>query len=325
MLEKYIESERKRYIIKRSIQIIPVIILATFIAFTFMRMGTSPAERHLGRHATDEAIQAFNERHGLDRPLHMQYIDWVSDLFRGDLGESIRYGSPVSSLVIQRGGVTVQLMGLMLLIAISLGVLTGVIGALHHNTWIDYLCTFQSLVWISTPDFLLAIIFIFIFALTLGWFPGSGYRGIEYLILPALAMGLRFQAMIARITRSSMLNVLNQDYINVAKTKGLKRSIVIIKHALRNALIPVVTVIALHIPMIFGGAMVTEQVFNIAGMGRLILEGVLAGDFVLIQSLVLIITIIAVVANLLADISYSYLDPRVSLEEAREGRKKEGA
>ncbi|MFW6041077.1 MAG: ABC transporter permease [Thermoplasmatota archaeon] len=316
MLEKYIESKRKRFIIKRVLKSIPVIFLATIIAFLMLRVGgVDPAKRHLGRFATPEAIAAFEARYGLDAPIHMQYLNWIAGLFQGDLGLSIRYGEPVSQLIGSRIAMTFQLMGIAVLIAVVFGIASGVIGALKHNTWVDYMTTIQALIWQSTPSFVLAILLMLIFSYHLNWFPIGGYEGVYWLILPAVAIGLRMQAIIARLTRSSMLSVLNKDYIKTAKTKGLRKWVVILKHALRNALVPVMTVIAMRLPWVFGGAMITEQIFNIPGMGRLILEGALARDFILVQSTVMFITIMAVTGNLLADIAYTYVDPRIDLSK----------
>ncbi len=323
MLEKYIESKRKRYIIKRIMRAIPVIILATLIAFLFMRVGDAdPIGRKYGVKATEELITQERIKYGLNKPIHQQYFDWITGLFEGDLGLSIRYDEPVAKLISQRIPITVQLMGLSLLISIVIGISTGVIGALKHNTWVDYLATVQALFWRSIPSFWAGTIFLLVFAFYLGLFPikghPGGWGGIYHLILPATVLGLRLQAIIARLTRSSMLDVLNKEYIKSAKTKGLKKYTVIIKHALRNALIPVVTIIAMRLPWLFGGAMVTEQIFNIPGMGRLLLMGVHSRDFILVQSVVMLITIIAVIANLLADIAYTYVDPRIDLGSTEE-------
>lgn len=322
MLEKYIKSKRKRYIIMRVLRTIPVLLLATLVAFLMMRSGDAdPARRILGPTATKEAIYEFNARHGLNKPLHEQYIDWFLGLFRGDLGTSLRYDKPVGALVWGRIPVTIQLMGLSLLISIIIGISMGVLGALKHNTWIDYLATVQSLFWRSIPSFWAGTMFLLVFTLYLNLFPmghPGGWGGIYYLILPATVLGLRLQAIIARLTRSSMLSVLNKEYIKSAKTKGLNKYTVIFKHGLRNALIPVVTVIAMRLPWLFGGAMVTEQIFNIAGMGRLLLTGIHSRDFILVQSVVLLITMIAVIANLLADIVYTFVDPRIDMSSSEE-------
>ncbi|MBS3789771.1 MAG: ABC transporter permease [Candidatus Thermoplasmatota archaeon] len=314
MLEKYIKSKRKRFIIKRILKSIPVILLATFIAFAVMRVGDpDPARRILGLHATEEMIEEFNAKHGLNKPLYRQYIDWMVGLFRGDLGTSLRYDEPITELIKPKVSITFQLMALALSISIVLGIGTGVIGALNHNTWIDYLASMQALFWRSAPSFWVGTIFLLIFAFYLNLFPTGGYENIYYLILPAIVIGIRLQAIIARLTRSSMLNVLDQDYIKTAQTKGLKKHIVIIKHALRNALIPVVTVIAMRLPWLFGYGMITEQIFNIPGMGRFILTATLSRDFIAVQSSILIMVIIAVIANLGADIAYTFIDPRIDL------------
>lgn len=323
MLERYIESKRKRYIIKRILRAIPVIILATVVAFLFMRGTQSPARNILGPRATEEMIKQFNQKHNLNLPLHEQYFRWFKGLLlEGDLGTSLRYGEPVGELVWARIPITIQLMGLSLLISIVMGISMGVIGALKHNTWIDYLVTVQSLFWRSIPSFWAGTMFLLVFAFYIGLFPigghPGGWGGIYYLILPATVLGLRLQAIIARLTRSSMLDVLNKEYMKSAKTKGLKKYAVIFKHGLRNALIPVVTIIAMRLPWLFGGAVVTERIFNLPGMGRLLFEGVTSKDFILVQSVVMLITIIAVIANLIADIAYTYVDPRIDLTSAEE-------
>ncbi len=323
MLEKYIESKRKRFIINRTIRVIPVLILATLVAFLMMRAGgldlarinTSPA-------AGEEAIQQFRERHDLHLPLYRQYYNWFTGLFHGEMGTSLTFEEPVAGLIMDRLPVTFQLMGLSLLISLTIGISMGVLGALKHNTWIDYVATVQSLFWRSIPSFWAATIFQLYIAYELGLFPIMGYTGgiggLYYLFLPALILGLRLQAIIARLTRSSMLSVMNRDYIKSAKTKGLTKNTVIFKHGLRNALIPVVTVVAMRLPWLIGGAMVTEQIFNIPGMGRLILSGTLNRDFILVQSSVLLITIIAVLANLAADIGYTFVDPRIDIGKEEE-------
>lgn len=324
MLERYIESKRKRYIINRIIKVIPVLILATLVAFLMMRAGGQDLARlNVGMQASPEALEQFRERHDLHLDLHEQYYQWMENLIlRGDMGTSLTYEEPVTELVMDRLPVTFQLMGLSLLFSLIIGVSMGVLGALKHNTWIDYLATVQSLFWRSMPSFWAATLFQLVIAFHLGLFPIRGYPGgvggLYYLILPALVLGLRLQAIIARLTRSSMLSVLNKEYIKSAQTKGLTKNTVIFKHGLRNALIPVVTVVAMRLPWLFGGAMVTEQIFNLPGMGRLILDGVHNRDFVLVQSAVLFITIIAVLANLLADISYTFVDPRIDLGDEEE-------
>ncbi len=279
--------------------------------------GRDPARVILGHTATEEMLHEFNVEHGLDKPYHRQYIDWMHGLiFHGELGTSLRWGRPVTELIRPRLPLTIQLMGLSLVISVVMGIGMGVLGALNPNTWIDYLTSTQALFWWSAPPFWVATIFLLIFAFELGLFPTGGYRNIYYLVLPAFVIGLRLQAVISRLTRSSMLSVLNKEYIKTAQTKGLKKHVVVIKHALRNALIPVVTIIAMYLPWMFGGAMITEQIFNIPGMGRFIYNAAMSLDFIAVQSSVLIITIIAVTANLFADIAYTFVDPRIELGQS---------
>lgn len=318
MLEKYIKSKRGRFVVRRIIRSIPVILLASIVVFSMMHVSAdtpdSVARRMLGPVGTQEQINEFIAEHHLRDPVYEQYFIWMEGILKGDWGTSIRYQQPVTEILIDRIPLTLQLMGAALIFSIVLGVTMGVIGALKHNTFIDYIVTVQALFWRSIPSFWLGVMFLLIFALRMGLFPIGGYDGFEYLILPALVLGLRLQAIIARLTRSSMLNVLNKDYIKTAKTKGLSNHIVIVKHGLRNALIPVVTVIALRLPWLFSGAMITESVFSLPGMGRLIVEGVNMLDFPVIQGAVLLISVTAVIANLLADIAYTYVDPRIDIE-----------
>ncbi len=303
----------------RIIKSIPVILIATFIAFAILRVGdVNPARRILGLYATEERIHEFNVKHGLNNPWYIQYGDWMLGLFRGDLGISLRWDMPVAELIEPKLPITFQLMGLALLISVILGIGTGVVGALHPNTWIDYLASVQALFWRSAPSFWVGTIFLLIFSFHLEWFPLGGYENIYYLILPAFVIGIRLQAVIARLTRSSMLNVLNKDYIKAAQTKGLKNRTVILKHGLRNALIPVVTVIAMRMPWLIGYGMIIEKIFNIPGMGRFIFEATMARDFIAVQSSILLMIIVAVIANLLADIAYTYIDPRIELGTSEE-------
>lgn len=318
MLEKYIKNKRGRFVVRRVLRSIPVVLLATIIVFSLMHVSAgSPEEvarRKVGPEGTQEQINQIIEENRLDRPIYEQYITWVKGIFEGDWGKSIRYDQPVTTILKERIPLTLQLMGFALLFSIILGITMGVIGALRQNTIIDYIVTIQALFWRSIPSFWLGMMFILIFAVRFDLFPTGGYQGLNYLILPALVIGLRLQAIIARLTRSSMLNVLNKDYMKTAKTKGLSNHAVILKHGLRNALIPVVTVIALRLPWLFSGAMITESVFSLPGMGRLIVLGVKKRDFPVIQGAVLIIVLTAIVANLLADIIYTYVDPRIDIE-----------
>ncbi|MFP4588811.1 MAG: ABC transporter permease [Candidatus Acetothermia bacterium] len=318
MLEKFVESERKRFIIKRLIRAIPIILFATIIVFSILHFSPgNPARIMLGPKATEEVVQHLEREMGLDRPLPVQYITWVANFVRGDWGTSIRFDQPVRSLILSRLPVTLIIMSLSLTLSTILGITMGVLGALKQNSIFDYSSTVAALFWRSIPSFWLGILFLYFFSLRLGWFPVGGWEGLITAVLPVLVLGLRLQAIIARLTRSSMLNVLNKEYIKTAKTKGLKNRTVIIKHALRNALIPVTTIVAMRLPWLFGGAMVTEQVFNLPGMGRLIVSGVMARDYPVVQGAVLLIAMMVVVANLAADIIYTFVDPRIKLGSSK--------
>jgi ABC-type dipeptide/oligopeptide/nickel transport system permease component len=238
----------------------------------------------------------------------------MSNVIKGDFGTSIRYNRDVGTLIAERTGPTLALTGSGLLIAVIFGVLLGILAALKRNSFLDYFTTFQAMFWISIPSFWLGILLLYIFGLQLRWVPIAGLMGFSSLILPALSIGLREEAWFARPMRAEMLEVLNQDYIKAAKAKGLKYSIVVMKHALRNALIPIVTMLALRLPWIIGGAVVIEVVFSWGGLGSLLVNSVLARDYPVVQSILLLISITVVLANLFADIIYAVVDPRIKQE-----------
>lgn len=314
MLERYIESPRKRFIIKRILKSIPVILLATMVVFSILHLAPgNPAAIILGPQATPEAIAAMEKELGLNRPIYVQYVDWIAGILQGDWGTSIRWGTPVLTLIKRRVPPTLLLMTSSMILSIVLGVSLGVLGALKRNSIFDYASTVMALFWRSFPSFWLGILFLYLFGLKLGWFPIGGYQGLISLVLPMLVLGLRLQAIIARLTRSSMLDVMNKDYIKTAKAKGLGNRAVIVKHGLRNALIPVITIVALRIPWLFSGAMVTETVFSWPGMGRLIVSGVNMRDFPVVQGCVLLMSVSVIVGNLVADILYTFVDPRIDL------------
>ena len=314
MLENYIESPRIRYIIKRVLKSIPVVLLATMVVFSILHFAPgNPAKIILGPKATPGAIAQMEQELGLNQPIYIQYIDWISGIVQGDWGTSIRWDMPVLDLIIDRLPATLILMTSSMALSVVMGVSLGVLGALKRNSIFDYASTVMALFWRSFPSFWLGILFLYLFGLRLGWFPLGRFEGPMYLVLPMLVLGLRLQAIIARLTRSSMLDVMNKDYIKSARAKGLGERTVIIKHALRNALIPVITIIALRIPWLFSGAMVTEQVFSWPGMGRLIVSGVRMRDFPVVQGVVLLMSVSVIVGNLIADILYTFVDPRIDL------------
>ena len=308
-------SKRKKYWANKALRTIITAIGVTLIAFLILHLTPGdPARIMLGPYASEENIEAVRAKYNLDKPLHIQYLAWMSNLLQGDLGTSIRYNRSVNTLIKNRIGPTLILTLSGLLISVVLGVVMGILAALKRNSWLDYLTTVQAIFWISIPSFWLGILFLYIFGLKLRWVPIAGMVSFVSVILPALSLGLRQEAWFARPMRAEMLEVLNQEYIRAAKAKGLKYYVVVTKHALRNALIPIITMLALRLPWIIGGSIVIEVVFSWGGMGTLLVNSVLARDYPVVQAILLIISIAVVVANLLADMVYSWVDPRIRME-----------
>lgn len=265
----------------------------------------------LGDHATPTAIAELRDRLGLDDPIYIQYFRWLSRIIRGDFGRSIHTRQRVVEMVLQRAPATVELTLTGMIISLLIGIPIGIISATKQYSIIDHSGMVGALFGVSMPVFWQGLMMILIFSFILGWTPISGRGTISHLILPAITLGTSQAALIARLTRSSMLEVIRQDYVRTARAKGLMEKIVIIKHALKNALMPVVTIVALQLPVLFGGAVITETVFAWPGMGRLIVTSIFVRDFPVVQAAVLIIAILVVLCNLLADILYIFLDPRI--------------
>ena len=306
---------RYKYIFSKFISVLITVVGVSLIAFLILHLSPGdPARIMLGQSATEENLMAMRARLNLNRPLYIQYLSWIKNISRGDFGVSIRYNRPVIELISARMGITLLLTGSGIIISFIGGLVTGVLSAIKRNTWIDYLCTFETMFWISVPSFWTGILLLYFFGLKLGWFPIQGMSGIRSLVLPALSLGLGQQAWFAKPMRSEMLDVINQDYIKAAKAKGVKNSLVIFKHALRNALIPIVTMLALRLPWIIGGSIVIEKVFDWNGMGTLLINSVFARDFPVVQAILLFISIAVIVANLFADLLYSVIDPRIRVE-----------
>ena len=304
----------KKQLLKRILRTLITAIGVTIIAFLILHLTPGdPARIMLGSYASEENLEAVRAKYNLDEPLHIQYIVWMENLVKGDLGTSIRYNRSVNNLLGDRIAKTLLLTVTGLVFSIVFGVIFGILAALKRNSWLDYISTVQAMFWISMPSFWLGIILLYIFGLKLNLVPISG-TGWTALILPALTLGLRQEAWFARPMRAEMLEVLNQEYIRAAKAKGLKYYIVVTKHALRNALIPIITMLALRLPWIIGGSIVIEVVFSWGGMGTLLVNSVLARDYPVVQAILLIISIAVVVANLLADMVYSCVDPRIKME-----------
>ena len=261
--------------------------------------------------ASGEQLASLRHEFGLDRPLWQQYVDDLSGLLRGNLGRSIRYGRPVSSLIGEFFPHTVELALAGLGLAVALALVLGTLAALRPNSWIDNISMVLALTGVSIPSFWLGMMLIFIFSLSLGWLPVTTGTNLQRLIMPAITLGLYSTAVTSRLTRASLIQTLRQEYITTARAKGLSEFVVIMRHALRNSLIPVVTIVGVELGNLLSGTVVVETVFARPGLGRLIIESITYRDYPALQSSLLFVACGYVVANLLVDISYGYLDPRI--------------
>jgi peptide/nickel transport system permease protein len=308
------------YILKRLLSMIPVMFLVSLVAFMIIRLTPGdPAVVMLGEEARPELVQALREELGLDQPLPIQYLTWLSHVVRGDLGRKWRTNQPVLEAIVERLPATVELTLLALLVSLTIAIPTGIISATRRGSRADLFVTTLALIGVSMPGFVLAFILILIFSLWLRWLPPIGYTPIQKdllanlqgMIMPALTLGTAAAAVVARLTRSSLLEVLSQDYIRTAHAKGLRERMVIYKHALKNAMIPVVTIVGLQLGALLGGAVITETIFVLPGVGKLIVDSIFAREFMLVQGGVLFLAVVFMFANLLVDVLYAYLDPRI--------------
>lgn len=309
-----------KYIIKRLIALIPVLLGVTLIVFTLLYFSPGdPALIMLGDEATPEAIEQIHEELGWNDPFWVRYGNYVKDLLHGDLGVSYLNKKPVAEMLAERLPKTLTLACTSALLATVLGITFGVIAAVKHNSIFDNLCMLFALGGVSMPHFWQGLLLMLLFGVKLGWLPISGFGTLAQLVLPSLTIGYGCMAIIARMTRSSMLEVINQDYINFARAKGQKNMVIIIRHALHNALIPIITTIALQFGVLLGGSVITESIFAIPGVGKLMVDSIRASNYPVVQGGVLMIALIYCVSNLLVDIIYAFIDPRVktSLSNAR--------
>ena len=273
----------------------------------------------LGTEATPEQIKIVQAQMGLDKPFFEQYVWWVGNALHGDFGQSLRYTRPVAQLIAARFPTTLYLSFLALILSIFFGIATGVIGAVRRGSFLDQALVVSATTGSCVPIFWLGILGIYLFGLYLGWLPVQGWvmpnvdfgASVKYTIMPAILLAIPSLAVIARQTRSSMLEVTRQDYVRTAWSKGLKERSIVIGHELKNALIPIVTLLGLQVRILLGGSVLVETVFNIPGMGRLLVDSAFNKDFFILQSGVLILGVIVCAANLLVDISYGWLDPRI--------------
>jgi peptide/nickel transport system permease protein len=303
------------YVGRRILAVIPVLFGVTLAVFSMLFLVPGdPVKIMLAEFVTtpDQIAQMRAQLH-LDEPVLKQYGRFVGSALRGDLGVSIRSRRPVTAEITENIGSTGQLALASMLVAIGLGVPLGLLAALGRNSWLDVAAMVVALLGVAMPSFWLGFLLIFVFSLHLGWLPATGGGDLLHLVMPAVALGMIAAAIIARLTRSSMLEVLGQDYVRTARAKGLGSGSVIVRHALRNALIPVVTVFGLQFGNLLAGAVIVETVFSRPGLGRLIVGGILAKDFPLVQGTVLFVAAAYVLINVMVDVAYAYVDPRIRI------------
>jgi len=308
------------YLVRRIATIVPTLVFVTMLIFGLQQLlPGDPAVVLAGEEQDPQVIAYLREKMHLDEPLPMRYFHWVGGVLQGDLGESIRNQQPVLELVLQKLPVTIELAVLAMLIALLIGIPTGIISAVRQGTAWDFGANAFALWGLSTPNFWLGILMILFFSVELGWLPASGYvplsedpvANLKAMLMPAFVLGTNIAAVLMRHTRSAMLQVMSADYVRTARAKGLSRRVVILRHGLRNALTPVITLGALELGTLLSGAVLTEQVFTIPGFGKLIVDAVFNRDYAVVQGVVLVTGTTYILLNLLADIAYVIVNPRL--------------
>jgi len=300
---------------------IPSLFLASIIVFSFIHfIPGDPAAVMLGDMATPEQVQQLREALGLDRPVYVQYVRWLSGVLRGDLGNSIFFHQPVTRVIASRAETSVFIALISMALIALIGIPIGVLSAVKYNSWLDQTLSGLSMFFASVPTFWLGLNLMFIFAVMLRWFPSSGFPSViesgdwgnlRYLILPCLTLAAPNSALIIRLTRSSMLDVIREDHVRTARAKGLPEWKIILKHVFRNALISIVSALGFTFVALVSGTVVTETVFSLPGIGRLVVESILRRDYPVIQGIILVIVLLYMFINLLVDLSYAFLDPRI--------------
>ena len=305
---------------RRLLQLVATLVCVSLIVFSLQQLlPGDPALAMAGEERDPAVLAQIRKQYRLDQPLPVQYVYWISGVLSGNLGESMRLKEPVLTLITQKFPVTLQLALMAIVIALTIGVTAGVVSAVKRNTPVDYAVNIVALWGISTPNFWLGIMLIFLFAVHLGWLPASGFVGpfedpwlsLQTSILPAFVLGNSFAAVLMRHTRSAMLQAMGSDYVRTARAKGLAERTVVLKHALRNALTPVVTLGALELGTLLSGAVLTEQVFSIPGFGKLIVDSVFNRDYAVVQGVTLVTATTYILLNLLADVAYVLINPRL--------------
>ena len=300
------------YVARRLLLLVPVLVGVSLASFGLLQLVPGdPAIILAGQEATPEVLAQIRHEHGLDQPKAVQFFLYVRNALRGNLGISIQSRQPVATLIAQRFPFTLRLAFLAIVVSAALGVVAGVIAATHRNSPLDLAALLGSLAGISMPIFWLGLLAMLLFSVKLQWLPAGGTGTWAHLVLPAIVLGASSSAVIARMTRASMLEVLRQDYTRTARAKGVGERAVIYRHALKNAMIPILTVFGLEFGYNLGGAVLTETVFSLPGIGRLVVEGIFARDYPVVQGTMLVVATTFVLVNLLTDIAYAFVDPRI--------------
>jgi ABC-type dipeptide/oligopeptide/nickel transport system permease component len=302
------------YLGRRLLQSLLVVLGISFVVFLILHLTGDPSLVLLPPDASAEDIQRFREAMGFNDPFIVQYWRFLQGALRGDFGQSLRHGEPAFGLVVERLPATFELAGAALLIALGLAIPAGIVSAIRRNSPIDYLSTVVALLGQSMPTFWLGIMLILLFSVQLNVFPSSGRGGLEHLVLPSITLGLFTTARITRLTRSGMLDVLGQDYIRTARAKGVSDRPIVWKHALKNAAIPIVTIVGIELGTLLGGSVITETIFAWPGVGRLSVQAIYNRDYPVVQAAVFLLATTFVAVNLVVDLLYTYLDPRIRLQ-----------
>ena len=314
------------YVAKRILTMIPVLIFLSIMVFSLIHLiPGDPAEIILGQDATPQALAALRAQMGLNRPLPMQYFHWLGNLLHGNLGYSLLDHTPVSTLIMQRLPVTVELAIGTVIVAFLIAFPLGILAAVKRDKWEDFTALFASTVGLSVPPFWIGILFLLFFTVKIHLFPSSGYvpiwknfdQNMSVMILPMVATGIREAAVLLRMLRSTLLDVIDQDFVRTARAKGLRGFGVIMRHALKNALIPVITTGGLQIAGLLGGLVITEQIFSLPGFGTLLIQSVFSRDYTTVQACALIAALLVVIVNLLVDLVYGLVDPRIRVNGGR--------
>lgn len=312
------------YVVRRLLGALPILLGVSVLVFALLHLiPGDPVLAMLGNEADPRAVRALRQELGLDRPLPVQYVEWLGRVLRGNLSRSIQTREPVARLILERFPATLELAAAALLLGVSGGVVAGVVSARRRDRPSDYLATSLALFGISMPNFWLGILLILVLSLYQGWLPPGGHVGLtvdplgnlRYLVMPAIVLAVQIAGVVTRTVRSSVLEVLAQDYVRTARGKGLGEHPVFYRHALKNALIPVTTVVGLQLGALLGGAVITETIFSWPGIGKFLVDAIFSRDFPIVQGIVLLVTVFFILANLAVDVAYVYLDPRVTYRE----------